>query len=246
MALRPIPNKFRVNKRLPQKAKRPAKNDSWSFSVPRITGPFAANFKRDPLPPVFKGNFTYYAAGTLTAGTVGVMGTDYVFRLNSCYDPDLTGTGRQPYAWDQISPLYQQYIVDNCTLEVTFYDPSEDGLAAVAMLAPAQNVVTLSGVNYEVAAERPMSVGRLIANTGSQQTTIRQNIDLAALEGISKMQYMTNQSQYGAACVASPSLAPQLRLSVGSVRSNTGGTISFEVRLTFRTQLFERIIQSSS
>lgn len=174
------------------------------------------------------------------------MGADYVFRLNSCYDPDLTGTGRQPYAWDQVSPLYQQYIVDRCTLEITFFDPSEDGLAAVAMLAPAQNVVALSGVNYEVAAERPMSVGRLVANTGSQKTTIRQTVDMAALEGVSKMQYMTNQGQYGAACTSSPALFPQLRLSVGSVRSNAGGTISFEVRLTFRTQLFERIIQSTS
>ncbi len=221
-------------------------NSDYSFSVKRINGPFAANFKRDPLPPVFRGNFTYYAAGTLTAGTLGVMGSEYQFRLNSCYDPDLTSSGRQPYAWDQIAPLYSQYLVDHCDMEITFYDPSEDGLAAVAAIHPSLGGATLAGLTYEVAAEKPMSVGFLIANTGSQKQTIRQRLDLCDVEGITKMQLVTNQSQYGALISGNPGLSPLLKLAVGSVRAAASGTISFEVRLTMRTQLFQRVVQSSS
>lgn len=35
----------------------------------------------------------------------------YLFRANSCYDPDYSGTGHQPMGWDQWTNLFNHYVV---------------------------------------------------------------------------------------------------------------------------------------
>lgn len=54
-------------------------------------------------------NMRYVAQVSLTSDT-GTMGR-YVFRANSCYDPDYTGTGSQPRGFDQWGSFYQSYTV---------------------------------------------------------------------------------------------------------------------------------------
>lgn len=44
---------------------------------------------------------------------------NYKFRLNSTYDPDLTGTGHQPYARDTLATLYNRYRVISCGYRIT-------------------------------------------------------------------------------------------------------------------------------
>lgn len=41
----------------------------------------------------------------LSSGLSGAPGF-YVFRMNSCYDPNKSGTGYQPTGFDQYSVLY--------------------------------------------------------------------------------------------------------------------------------------------
>jgi hypothetical protein len=55
---------------------------------------------------------------SVTPGAAGVTGC-YVFRGNSTFDPDLTGTGHQPYQRDQIIAMgYQFYAVYSSTIKV--------------------------------------------------------------------------------------------------------------------------------
>lgn len=43
---------------------------------------------------------------------------DYVFSGNGCYDPDITGVGHQPRAFDQLMGLYDHYYVIGSQIEV--------------------------------------------------------------------------------------------------------------------------------
>lgn len=43
----------------------------------------------------------------------------YVFRANSCYDPDLTGVGHQPMGFDELSALYSNFVVVGSRLRMT-------------------------------------------------------------------------------------------------------------------------------
>lgn len=65
---------------------------------------------------------------TVTAGLLD----RHVFRANSCYDPDLTGVGHQPYGFDQYMALYQfGYVVASRMIVKCI----NSGLATVSLLS---------------------------------------------------------------------------------------------------------------
>lgn len=57
-----------------------------------------------------------------TAGSPGV----YVYRANSIFDPDLTGTGNKPRGTDQLQPMYNHFVVVSSKITVHFMTPYEE------------------------------------------------------------------------------------------------------------------------
>lgn len=55
----------------------------------------------------------------LDPGVSGTLSTN-VFRANSCHDPNQTGVGHQPMAWDEYSELYNHYVVLGSKITVQF------------------------------------------------------------------------------------------------------------------------------
>lgn len=52
-----------------------------------------------------------YTDGVLLSTTTGIGVATYAFRCNSLFDPDQTGTGHQPYRFDQLAAIFQRYRV---------------------------------------------------------------------------------------------------------------------------------------
>lgn len=50
-----------------------------------------------------------------------------IYRLNSLYDPDLTGTGTQPMGFDQYAAFYTHYEVKAVKIKVTFSGTQQGG-----------------------------------------------------------------------------------------------------------------------
>ncbi len=59
--------------------------------------------------------FTY---GQVIAGTDGTASQTHTFRGNSLFDPDRTGTGNQPYGFDQWAAFYGKYRVHSSTISI--------------------------------------------------------------------------------------------------------------------------------
>lgn len=73
-------------------------------------------------------SFTF---GSIVAGT-----PEYnLFRMNSIFDPDLTGIGHQPRYYDQIAELFNYYYVEKATIKATFHSTTDQG-ANVAFIIP--------------------------------------------------------------------------------------------------------------
>ncbi len=53
---------------------------------------------------------------TSTSGTIA----KYVFRVNDCFDPDVTGSGHQPLYRDTFAAIYDFYVVPRARVKVTF------------------------------------------------------------------------------------------------------------------------------
>lgn len=45
--------------------------------------------------------------------------TSYAFRANDCYDPDYSGTGNQPYYFDQLMAMYNKFTVLGSKITIT-------------------------------------------------------------------------------------------------------------------------------
>lgn len=88
-----------------------------------------AGFRRGPTNPVkvrmgmgFPSRVTMthkYRETVTLASTAGVMAT-YAFNANGMYDPNQSGTGTQPMYFDQMTALYDHYVVNSSTIKVTF------------------------------------------------------------------------------------------------------------------------------
>lgn len=57
--------------------------------------------------------------GSINPGAAGVAAS-YVFRANSIYDPNFTGTGHQPMGFDQMMTMYQNFVVLGSKITCTF------------------------------------------------------------------------------------------------------------------------------
>lgn len=65
---------------------------------------------RQPFPTTTVRKLNYVVGVTLDPGLGGAPSVRE-FRTNSLYDPDLTGVGTQPRGFDELSALYQKYLV---------------------------------------------------------------------------------------------------------------------------------------
>ncbi len=56
----------------------------------------------------------------LVLNSTGGAKVQYGFRTNGMYDPDYTGTGHQPMYFDQLSAIYDHYMVIRSTIDYEF------------------------------------------------------------------------------------------------------------------------------
>lgn len=68
-----------------------------------------------------------YVATVLLTSTAG-LSSQYVFRWNSIYDPDVTSTGAQPIGYTQWSNMYKQYTVVGAKLHSDWAFTNSDGV----------------------------------------------------------------------------------------------------------------------
>jgi len=66
----------------------------------------------------YKATLNYYDSFSLNSGT-GTVG-NYVYSANGLYDPDITGTGHQPMAFDQLMLSFDHYCVTRSRITVNF------------------------------------------------------------------------------------------------------------------------------
>lgn len=86
----------------------------------------------DKLECVLRYNTTLKFSGVTT-------GTAQVWRMNSLFDPDLTGTGHQPQQFDQLSAVYSQYCVIASQVKMQIMDTSTNAGAMVGLYSDKDN-----------------------------------------------------------------------------------------------------------
>lgn len=167
---------------------------------------------------------------TLTTGVV----LNQQFRLNSIHDPNLSGTGHQPYAHDTYATLYNQYRVYKYSYAIKFPVATSPYIVSVTPQNHANAPTTIDEIT-----ERPRTITRHVS-PGQAGPTIHGHIYLPRVLGNTSAQYKANEFT-SAIFGGNPSEAMTLNVAYFQ---NTGSNLSLPsvvYTMTYHAELYDPI-----
>ena len=179
----------------------------------------------------------------VTTNTVGNVG-QYIFNLNSLFDPNRTGFGHQPYGFDTLATLYNKYRVVSCGWRIQRAAGISDISPAVLVGCMPSNDLNIDFSDFSFMRENPRTK-YILQNPGATALTLSGKSYLPSLMGRTNSQYMADD-KYAADVLSSP--AEHGVLYVQTHNATTGEALSstIQVLLEFTVEWFDikHIIQS--
>jgi len=176
----------------------------------------------DPFPARVTVRLRYNTSPTITVGT-GVA-TNYVFAANSIFDPDVTGTGHQPYGHDTYATIYNQYQVKKATIVVT----------------AAGNTSCMFGVNISDQAAAYTDFDTIKERKGSKYAVMVSNGPTQTVVNYFTSKFMGNQFQQAATFGANP--ADLFYFNVWATMPNitdAGADRDFNVAIVYDVEMWD-------
>lgn len=189
-------------------------------------------------PPAMKIPFMYTQNLAFTT-TLGAMKTQ-VFRLNSLYDPDLTGTGQQPPSYDQWTALYGTYRVVGCSYEI---QALIQGTQVPCLIASCP--LTSSGTLSTIDAYRGNMGGKYQVFSGYEKAVLKDYVRIDKYLGISKERLMTDDL-LSSAYNTNPGIGLYLHIAAQPTDGATEVNIQYIVKLKYYTVLSKKTEQEIS
>lgn len=173
----------------------------------------------------------------------------YAFRLNSLFDPNLTGVGHQPNGRDQLALLYGKYIVYKTEWRITacnnnFATDNVDHSAHVIQIAYNGNSTGLTP-DQMMENNSAMKVDLSPMGSGGERKTWKGKCTLAALAGVEKDEYYSSDDIYGATMAANPNADMTLQFT-GFNYGAVNQKISFEILLIYHAKVYQQLLLTSS
>lgn len=186
-----------------------------------------------PITPRYITRLHYATQDIVLVSTAGSL-ADYSFRLNSLFDPDLTGIGHQPMGRDQLAQFYNRYRVFAASWKVTTFPMASAGSL---IILPSNDANSLTGtvattiMEQGRAAVYPLSVTDNSVHVG--------RINLADLTGVSPATYKSDD-RFAADMASNPVEALVLHvMQFAAVGANANLVVNVE--LTMHAELFDPI-----
>lgn len=196
-------------------SKYPARNPKWSQQLPAM------------LQTCLVYNDRYQLTSSVTKAVQH-------FQINSIFDPDQTGVGQQPRAYDTLILQYDRYRVVACAWEIT-WTPETSSIPAVCTAVQLNSGAFNNSVDYqEAAGSQTIVLGH--AN-GQGSRTMKGVIDCASTRG---MRSVRGEDTLQALFNATPADPINLGLCVESFDLSSTATVAVNVRLKMYVECFER------
>lgn len=170
---------------------------------------------------------TYSSGEYITAGASGLIGTTKVFSLNSCFDPDNSGVGHQPYGYDQLCTStgpYLRYKVINTKVQVTVTAGSSGAQSSCWLVFAIHNPstsATISGLDLATAREKHNTKAVFIPSTGNQQKTFEFDLPQYELHNWTRLQFDAESANTTGGYNSNPGSQPLLEIGCCEPGSTT-------------------------
>lgn len=246
----PFKHKFSRNKRRYIPKRRSIKR--YSIGKPRSTRPIKKQTNEWQYAnsggltgPVKYQVMKYTDIVTLTSSASGGnLGSTNEWALNRLFTVNLTGSGHQPYSFNQAAALYGNYRVYKVDVEIMGTTPGGTAnMLMAAMVKPAQQSFTLQGNSNETAMEMQTVATQTVTSSGNNRSAkICKTFYPHQIEGVSVMEYNTNPN-YSATVAANPAYVPRIEIGVGVYDpSITAQNLTVTVTLNFHVKLWEQLM----
>jgi hypothetical protein len=165
--------------------------------------------------------------------------------LNSIFDPDLTGTGHQPYGHDTYATLFGNYRVDKISYNILFTTPGSTNNALCTVSYGLSTTADTTGTGAAVPLEWPNAQHGNLSSSGDRSRILRGSIDLATLCGVTKTRYIGGDD-FQATFGANPVVSPRLNVNVASYDGTSSQTVAVRVEIQYHCHLSNRLVLGQS
>ena len=202
---------------------------------PRIPVPILVN----GFPPLMKVDLHYESLVTLMPGAAVAS---YVFRGNSLFDPDYTGTGHQPRYYDQLTPIYGRYKVLRSAITVEMINGSPNS-GAIFAITPNTEIITFT--SWQQASELPRSKTSQIVPVASRYPfKLSSSASTKSICGL--LPYQVNDEDWSASIGTNPVQIWYWNINVASIDESSHVTVSLRVRLKYHAVMYDRLDVATS
>lgn len=173
----------------------------------------------------------YHETFTINPGLAGVPGY-YVFRSNSCYDPNLTGVGHQPRGYDQIMAMYQYLAVKEAQIEIWFH--ASDGADTILCISADAQGPTGTANRNEMMEQRTAvyKAGGGVSSTGPSYVTMRVKPWELAGSTLSDSEYKHLEN-------ANPTITQFFNVFAAPLDASDAGDVNCVARITYHCVVTE-------
>ena len=225
---------------LPKTPKKSRKKRATPYK--RVTRRLPSNIQGTLIPDRTYVTLKYNEDLSIVVPPGGIM-ANYLFRCNSIFDPNYTGTGHQPLGHDQYANFYKKYVVMGATITATFkaLDNSEltnpDGsnytVGITTIQAPAGVIVVPS----DFQENNRTTYSNVCAQ--SPYTMVSKNFNSSEFFGLTKI---LDNEKYGADFGANPEQVAYWQLGIYQPSApTTSGRMYVNVAIKYTLALRERV-----
>lgn len=189
------------------------------------------------VPDVARVKLTYRQRVTM-GGSAGVQ--IQKFRGNDLYDPDISGTGAQPYGFDQWMNLYERFRVLGSSIDVWFCSV---GTSAGTQSFEAIVVPTATGVSFslmEDAAAAPYALWKVNQGLSNPAMHIVSQMQTHKIEGI-PLSKVRDEDTYSGTASTSASSGFDWQILTQSIDRLSSLSCFAYVNITYDVELFSRV-----
>lgn len=154
-------------------------------------------FRRACVPTRMVAKLRYADHHQITWGSV-LTENDYIYRANSLFDPDLTGSGHQPRGFDQYMQMYDHYTVvgAKCTVTFTNESTSNASMPIVCAVALTDNNIPITAKYSDIMERADINSG-VIAHPEGGNATCKRSVGFGAKKFFGRTNIMDNDDLKG-------------------------------------------------
>lgn len=173
-----------------------------------------------------------------------------IFRMNSCYDPDLTGIGNQPRGFDQWSGFYNRYRVVCSTINVKAMPQFESGsggntASARVVVFPSTNQAGVSDIDAALEQPYRKSFNTGFYQGGEKDEYVKTRMPVAQFAGVKESAIYDSQV-YSAFVSTNPATEFYWVVGVSNESGTSSLSLDVNITITYYVEFFDRLQLSGS